>query len=106
MFDMGNSIANSLGGSSKYDAANNQIITALDVNGSTYASVQGALDAVGKVAGSGWNVSTNGGTASNVAPGATVDFANKDGNVQISNTGGNITVDLSKNLKVRRNHGR
>ena len=100
MFDMGNSIANSLGGNSKYDAANNQIVTALNMGGNTYTSVQGALDAVGKVAGSGWNVSTNGGTASNVAPGATVDFANKDGNVQISNTGGNITVDLSKNLKV------
>ena len=100
MFDFGNSMANGLGGNSKFDAATNQVLTVLNVGGNTYNSVQGALDAVGQVAGSGWNVSANGGTASNVAPGATVDFGNADGNVQISNKGGNITVDLADNLKV------
>ena len=100
LFGMGNSVANSLGGTSYYDAGSNKVVTGLNVGGNTYTNVQSALDAVNQTASSGWNVSTNGGTASNVAPGATVDFSNTDGNVQISNKGGNITVDLADNLKV------
>ncbi|WP_058357729.1 YadA-like family protein [Vitreoscilla massiliensis] len=100
LFGMGNSVANSLGGSSYYDAGSNKVVTGLNVGGNTYTNVQSALDAVNQTASSGWNVSANGGSASNVAPGATVDFGNTDGNVQISNKGGNITVDLADNLKV------
>ena len=100
VFGFGNSIATALGGNSKYDAATNTVKTVFDINGTTYTSVYDAVNAASVNASAGWNVSTNGGTASNVAPGGKVDFANTDGNVQIKNAGGNITVDLSKNLKV------
>lgn len=45
----------------------------------------------------GWNVSTNGGIATKVAPGDTVDFAGDD-NISVSNNGKNVKVELKKEL--------
>lgn len=45
----------------------------------------------------GWNVSTNGGTATKVAPGETVDFAG-DSNIVVSNNGKSVKVELKKDL--------
>ena len=55
------------------------------------------LKKVNDVANKGWNVSTNGGTATNVKPGDTVDFAGED-NIVVSNTGKNVVVKLGKDL--------
>ena len=64
----------------------------------------GQLQEVSNVANAGWNVSTNGGTATNVAPGARVDFSGaKDAsgyqNIQVTNDGTNVKVALNKELK-------
>ena len=45
----------------------------------------------------GWNVSTNGGEETKVAPGETVDFAG-DSNIGVSNNGKNVKVELKKDL--------
>ena len=63
----------------------------------------GQLQEVSNVANAGWNVSTNGGTATNVAPGAKVDFSGaKDAsgyqNIQVTNDGTNVKVALNKEL--------
>ncbi|TCP91227.1 trimeric autotransporter adhesin [Cricetibacter osteomyelitidis] len=60
------------------------------------------LNDVKNIANKGWNLTTNGDSASksNVKPGDSVDFANKDGNIKITNDGNNLTVDLAKNLNL------
>ncbi|MBV4397398.1 hypothetical protein KU392_09055, partial [Advenella alkanexedens] len=57
---------------------------------------------VAQNANQGWNVTTNAddATSENVAPGATVDFDNTDGNIVIGQTGTKLTFDLADNLSV------
>ena len=47
----------------------------------------------------GWNLSTNGAAATNVAPGDSVDFSGDD-NVSVSNKETKVTVALNKNINV------
>lgn len=54
---------------------------------------------VADTANQGWNLSTNGGEASKVAPGKTVDFSG-DKNIKISNDGTNVKVELNNNIDV------
>ena len=56
------------------------------------------LKKVSDTANAGWNLSTNGGEASKVAPGETVDFSG-DKNISVSNDGTAVSVKLNKNLK-------
>ena len=58
-----------------------------------------ALKDVADTANQGWNLSTNGGEASKVAPGKTVDFSG-DKNIKISNDGTNVKVELNKDIDV------
>lgn len=58
-----------------------------------------ALKDVADTANQGWNLSTNGGEASKVAPGKTVDFSG-DKNIKISNDGTNVKVELNNNIDV------
>ncbi|MGY4879718.1 hypothetical protein ACLUEY_17805, partial [Vreelandella aquamarina] len=55
-----------------------------------FASNQ-AIEEVSKVANTGWNVQANGDTATNVAPGETVQFLDGD-NIDITRNGTDITV--------------
>jgi hypothetical protein len=48
----------------------------------------------------GWNLTTNGGNTSQVKPADTVDFSSKDGNININNSGNNVSVELAKDIKV------
>ncbi|GAF57273.1 hypothetical protein JCM18901_3055 [Psychrobacter sp. JCM 18901] len=83
----GQSVATALGGSSAYNSTTHQVNASLNVNGNTYTTVESAI----KYAAQGWNVQTNSDTASNVAPGSTVQF--KDGkNIKITRNGKDITV--------------
>jgi len=61
----------------------------------------GQLKAIEEAAGKGWNVSTNGGTATKVAPGDTVDFAG-DNNISVSNEGKNVKVALKNDISVNK----
>ena len=58
-----------------------------------------ALKDVADTANQGWNLSTNGGEASKVAPGKTVDFSG-DKNIIISNDGTNVNVKLNEVIDV------
>ena len=71
-------------------------------NGEGKAATEEQLKEVSKVAenaNQGWNLSTNGGKASKVAPGETVDFSG-DKNITISNDGTNVKVKLNENIDV------
>ncbi|MEG1855843.1 MAG: YadA-like family protein, partial [Acinetobacter sp.] len=48
----------------------------------------------------GWTLTTNGKNSSQVLTTDTVDFGNKDGNINISNSGNNVSVELAKDIKV------
>ena len=56
-----------------------------------------------KTAGKGWNLTTNKGTATNIAPGGTVDFSSGDDNLLIRNDGANLSFSLSDNLDLTKN---
>lgn len=58
-----------------------------------------ALKDVADTANQGWNLSTNKGKASKVAPGKTVDLSG-DKNIKISNDGTNVKVELNNDIKV------
>ncbi|WGE72176.1 YadA-like family protein [Actinobacillus equuli subsp. haemolyticus] len=58
------------------------------------------LKAVSATANAGWNLTVNGTSSSNVAPKATVDLANKDGNIVITKDNNNVTFALNNNLTV------
>ncbi len=102
--DMGNSIAEGMGGGSKF--VDGKLVTELNVGGDTYNNVNDALngvqnnvDNVTAIANKGWNVQANGDTASKVGPGDTVQFINGD-NVEITRDNANITVSMAKDIKV------
>lgn len=56
-----------------------------------------------ETAGKGWNLTTNKGTATNIAPGGTVDFSSRNDNLLISNAGANLSFSLSDNLDLTKN---
>ncbi len=71
-------------------------------NGEGKAATEEQLKEISKVAenaNQGWNLSTNGGEASKVAPGETVDFSG-DKNITISNDGTNVKVELNEKIDV------
>ncbi|WP_151810749.1 YadA-like family protein [Acinetobacter bereziniae] len=53
-----------------------------------------------QTANQGWNLTTNGTNSHSVKSGDTVDFANKDGNINISNNASNVSVELAKDIQV------
>ena len=71
-------------------------------NGEGKAATEEQFKEISKVADNanqGWNLSTNGGEASKVAPGETVDISG-DKNIKISNDGTNVKVKLNENIDV------
>jgi len=106
--DMGNSIADGMGGNSRFE--DGKLVTELNVGGNTYNNVNEALNGVDQhisdveqTANAGWQVQANDGQSSKVAPGSTVAFENGD-NIEISHKAENgkntITVGLSQDIKV------
>ena len=59
-----------------------------------------------ETAGQGWNLTTNKGTATNIAPGGTVDFSSGNDNLVISNAGANLSFSLSDNLDLTKNEAK
>ena len=69
-------------------------------NGKGKAATEEQLKEISEVAenaNQGWNLSTNGGEESKVAPGETVDFSG-DQNINISNDGTNVKVELKNDI--------
>ncbi|WLP95306.1 ESPR-type extended signal peptide-containing protein [Psychrobacter sp. M13] len=66
----GQSVANSLGGTSAYNATTHQVTAGLRANGNTYTTVESAV----QYAAQGWGVKVNTSAADTVLPGETVQF--------------------------------
>lgn len=67
------------------------------VNVAQLKQVNSKADRAVEAASKGWNISTNEGNQTQVAPGDTVDFTG-DSNIGVSNNGKQVKVKLSKNL--------
>ncbi|MGN0946933.1 MAG: YadA-like family protein [Megasphaera sp.] len=65
--------------------------------------VAGQADKAIETAGKGWNLTTNKGTATNIAPDGTVDFSSGNDNLIISNAGADLSFSLSDNLDLTNN---
>ena len=87
--------------SSGLNASGQKIINVANGTEDSDAVNYGQLKAIETTAGKGWNVSTNGGTATKVAPGDTVDFAG-DNNISVSNEGKNVKVALKNDISVNK----
>ena len=81
------------------NASGQKIINVANGTEDSDAVNYGQLKAIETTAGKGWNVSTNGGTATKVAPGDTVEFAG-DSNISVSNEGKNVKVALKNDISV------
>ncbi|PCF93588.1 hypothetical protein CPA45_21465, partial [Vreelandella nigrificans] len=89
----GNSVANVLGGDATYDPDSHQV-TMSNVGGTGENSVHDAIE----YAAQGWNVQTNGDTATNVAPGDTVQMIDGQ-NIAITRNGTDITVATADDVE-------
>lgn len=72
------------------------------MNGSQLYATNQAIESVAIVANTGWNLSAQGANNTNVAPGASVDLSNTDGNLVVGKTtaDNNVTFDLAKDITV------
>ena len=102
LHDLGSGVRNIIGGNTTYDPSTGTY-TNNNIGDTGQNNINDAIKSINDTAqnaNKGWTVSTNGQNASQVKPSDTVDFANKDGNININNTGNNITVDLAKDIQV------
>lgn len=108
---IGSVLVNGGGGTATISGLTNQT-TKYDgfANGSGRAATEEQLKEVAgqageaiATAGKGWNLTTNKGTATNIAPGGTVDFSSSNDNLLISNAGADLSFSLSDNLDLTKN---
>ncbi|MCU4413959.1 YadA-like family protein [Acinetobacter sp. WU_MDCI_Axc73] len=102
LHDLGSGVQNIIGGNTTYDP-NTGTYTNNNIGDTGQNNINDAIKSINDTAqnaNKGWTVSTNGQNASQVKPTDTVDFSNNDGNIQVNNTGNNITVDLAKDIQV------
>ncbi len=90
------------------DANGNKItkVAAGDVNANSTDAVNGSqLNSVKETAEKGWNLTTAGSAATKhkVAPGTDVDISSANGNITVSNTQGNVKLELNKDLDLTQN---
>ncbi|WP_058949022.1 YadA-like family protein, partial [Acinetobacter bouvetii] len=96
-----NSIYNSIGGGTVINKDSS--LTTSNIGNTGKNTIHDAIDSINNVANNankGWNLTANGQDQSTVKPGDTVDFANTDGNIQVSKNGNQIKVDLAKDLNL------
>ena len=84
------------------DAGNKTITNVAPGKNGTDAVNVDQLDAVKNTAGMGWNIQTNGDTATQVKPGDAVDIGTATGetNIKVSRNGNTIDFELNKNLDL------
>lgn len=80
-------------------------VAAGDVNANSTDAVNGSqLNEVKETAEKGWNLTTAGSAAKhNVAPGGDVDISSANTNITVSNTQGNVKLELNKDLDLTQN---
>ncbi|USA51290.1 ESPR-type extended signal peptide-containing protein [Acinetobacter sp. C26G] len=102
LFAVGDGVKNIIGGTTTYDPNTGTFINN-NIGNTGESTIHDAIKSVNntvQTVSKGWNLTTNGQNSSQVKPTDTVDFANKDGNIKVNNTGNNVTVDLAKDIKV------
>ncbi|MEN5174485.1 YadA-like family protein, partial [Acinetobacter higginsii] len=102
LFAVGDGVKNIIGGTTTYDPNTGTFINN-NIGNTGESTIHDAIKSVNntvQTVSKGWNLTTNGQNSSQVKPTDTVDFANKDGNIKVNNSGNNVTVDLAKDIKV------
>ena len=97
--NLNNKLDNKVGDLNYVEGGKGNYVTNGENTTTSIGKLDQALKDVADTANQGWNLSTNGGEASKVAPGKTVDFSG-DKNINISNDGNNVKVGLNKDIKV------
>ena len=97
--DAVNNLNNKVGDLNYVEGGKGNYVTNGENTTTSIGKLDKALKDVADTANQGWNLSTNGGEASKVAPGKTVDFSG-DKNINISNDGTNVKVELNKDIDV------
>ena len=97
--NLNNKLDNKVGDLNYVEGGKGNYVTNGENTTTSIGKLDKALKDVADTANQGWNLSTNGGEASKVAPGKTVDFSG-DKNINISNDGNNVKVGLNKDIKV------
>ena len=97
--NLNNKLDNKVGDLNYVEGGKGNYVTNGENTTTSIGKLDQALKDVADTANQGWNLSTNGGEASKVAPGKTVDFSG-DKNIKISNDGTNVKVELNNNIDV------
>ena len=98
LYGVSGSIKNILGGNSTVNSDGSLSMT--NVGGTGKDNINDAIQSINTTANKGWNLTANGASSSNVAPGAKVDLNNTDGNITITKADNNVTFNLNKDLKA------
>lgn len=97
--NLNNKLDNKVGDLNYVEGGKGNYVTNGENTTTSIGKLDQALKDVADTANQGWKLSTNGGEASKVAPGKTVDFSG-DKNIKISNDGTNVNVELNEDIKV------
>lgn len=97
--NLNNKLDNKVGDLNYVEGGKGNYVTNGENTTTSIGKLDQALKDVADTAKQGWKLSTNGGEASKVAPGKTVDFSG-DKNIKISNDSTNVKVELNNDIKV------
>gem|GEM_PF-3227520 len=97
LYGLGQSIASTLGGDTRFNAETGQLDSTFRVGNNSYHNVADALSGIGEVADRGWQLQLNNDTPQKVATGSTVGF-NQGSNIQLTRDGNQITVATAPNV--------
>ena len=97
--NLNNKLDNKVGDLNYVEGGKGNYVTNGENTTTSIGKLDQALKDVADTANQGWNLSTNGDKASKVAPGKTVDFSG-DKNINISNDGNNVKVELNEDIDV------
>ena len=98
--NLNNKLDNKVGDLNYVEGGKGNYVTNGENTTTSIGKLDQALKDVADTANQGWNLSTNKGKASKVAPGKTVDFSGDKKNIKISNVGTNVKVELNEDIKV------
>lgn len=95
--NLNNKLDNKVGDLNYVEGGKGNYVTNGENTTTSIGKLDQALKDVADTANQGWNLSTNGGEASKVAPGKTVDFSG-DKNISVSHDGTKVQVKLNENI--------
>ncbi|CAM4362971.1 Trimeric autotransporter adhesin YadA-like C-terminal membrane anchor domain-containing protein [Acinetobacter pragensis] len=101
LYNAQDNVSNVIGGNATVNGQGDIVVS--NIGGTGQNTINDAISSIkdsADQANKGWNLSTNGGAATNVKPTDTVNFGNTDRNVSISNDGSNVTVNLNKDQNL------